>query len=369
MSDGDSWPRYQRDRTRTGYNPSASPPTETVTEQWQLEVDEWGPNSLQPVVSDDTVYVNDSSDSLYAIDRQTGEKVWTFEGQNTLGSFPTVTDDRVYVGGTAKPPDIGIVGRLYGLNPETGEKQLHFDVDSACGTPIVRGDSIYVGDGSGYIYAIDKETAEKKWRFATSPYDRSIIKTPAVDGNTLYASTQEGIMYAVELETGREQWRFESEDDGFTSPLVSDGLIYVAASNWDDERDKLYALDKEGGEPRWVFTDGFEISYDQTTAPAIAYGKVYVGGSGGTLHAIDSKSGNKKWQFETGQPINEPTVANRRVYFGDTGGNLYAVNTQSGTEEWRTNIDGWGVSGPTIADDNIYVSRAGDKEGIVYSFE
>jgi len=368
MSDSDPWPRYQRDRTRTGYNPSASPPADTVTEQWQFEVGDWGPNSLQPVVSDSKVYVNDGSDSLYAIDRETGEKVWAFEGQNTLGSFPTVTDNRVYVGGTAELPDIGVVGRLYALDSETGEKQLHFDVNSACGTPIALDDTIYVGDGSGYIYAIEKETANKKWRFSTSPYDRSIVKTPALDGNTLYASTQEGQVYAINLETGREKWRFESEDGGFTSPVVSDGSIYVAASNWDDESDKLYALDKEGGEPRWVFTDGFEISYDQTTAPAIAYGTVYAGGTGGTLHAIDSESGTEKWQFDTGESINEPTVANRMVYFGDSDGNLYAVNTESGTKEWRINIDGWGGSGPAIAENNIYVSRAGE-EGRIYAFK
>ena len=112
MINSDSWPRYQKDLERSGYHPEATPPKDNATEQWCVEFGDWGPNSLQPVVSSDTIFVVDSSKILHAINRKTGDKKWKFRSQNTLGGCVTVANDRVYVGGTAELPDIGVVGRL-----------------------------------------------------------------------------------------------------------------------------------------------------------------------------------------------------------------------------------------------------------------
>ena len=72
------------------------------------------------------------------------------------------------------------------------------------------------------------------------------------------------------------------------------------------------------------------------TAPVIAGGLVFLGGSDGIIRAIDTKTGKLSWTAYTGGSIRiSPTVWNGRVFAGSGDGWVYVFEAQTGRQLWR----------------------------------
>ena len=72
------------------------------------------------------------------------------------------------------------------------------------------------------------------------------------------------------------------------------------------------------------------------TAPVVANGLAYVGGSDGTLRAHSALSGDPVWCRYTGGEIRiPPTIANGRAFVGSGDGYVYAFEASSGKLLWR----------------------------------
>ena len=101
----------------------------------------------------------------------------------------------------------------------------------------------------------------------------------------------------------------------------------------------------------------FGTSHFFESSPAIADdGTIYVGSSGGYLHAF-YPNGTQKWLYRTGDWVtSSPAISNDgTIYIGSWDGNLYAIRS-NGTLKWRFPIGGWGESSSAIAeDDTIYI--------------
>ena len=61
----------------------------------------------------------------------------------------------------------------------------------------------------------------------------------------LYTGTRDGRLIALESSTGREVWSYETEDIPYGSPVVHQGLLYVASS-------RIHALDALTGDAIWT---------------------------------------------------------------------------------------------------------------------
>ncbi|MCX6813673.1 MAG: PQQ-binding-like beta-propeller repeat protein, partial [Candidatus Azambacteria bacterium] len=63
------------------------------------------------------------------------------------------------------------------------------------------------------------------------------------------------------------------------------------------------------------------------SSPLIYRGVVYVGCHYGFIHAVDLKTGKKRWRFLTGWDIDEsiPAVSGGLVFIGGTDGRAYAL--------------------------------------------
>ena len=70
--------------------------------------------------------------------------------------------------------------------------------------------------------------------------------------------------------------------------------------------------------------------------PVVFGGKVYVGCSDGKLYALDAASGDKQWDFPTGDKIwSTPAVDDGTVYIGSFDNKLYALNADDGSKKWE----------------------------------
>ncbi|MFN9915630.1 MAG: PQQ-binding-like beta-propeller repeat protein, partial [Pirellulaceae bacterium] len=75
----------------------------------------------------------------------------------------------------------------------------------------------------------------------------------------------------------------------------------------------------------------------QLTPPVIAGGKVFVSKiDAHALYAMDEQSGEERWRFIAGAPIDSPPTIHRgRVIFGSSDGWIYCLTASQGELVWR----------------------------------
>ncbi|MCH7729844.1 MAG: PQQ-binding-like beta-propeller repeat protein, partial [Planctomycetes bacterium] len=84
---------------------------------------------------------------------------------------------------------------------------------------------------------------------------------------------------------------------------------------------------------KWQATPKLNVT---PTAPISAGGLVFVAGDDGKVRAIDSASGDLRWQFATAGPIKfPPSISEGRAYFGSADGHAYCVEAATGRLLWR----------------------------------
>ncbi len=196
-------------------------------------------------------------------------------------------------------------------------------------SPAMAGKIIFFGDMAGYFYAVDSETSVRKWRFATEGikfnpaefgYDRcAIVSSAAISGDLVTFGGRDGFLYALDRQTGEEKWRRDYEISWVIStPAIFNGLLFTGTS---DGR-FAHALDLSTGKEKWRFSATETV----WSSPALADSLVYFGDGGGNFFAVDSRTGAEKWRFKTKDRIfSSPVVAEGVVYIGSDDGYLYAL--------------------------------------------
>lgn len=94
-----------------------------------------------------------------------------------------------------------------------------------------------------------------------------------------------------------------------------------------------------------------------------------MGSLGGTLYALDARTGAERWHFTgAGEITGSAAVVNDIVYTPDGSGALVALDVDDGSELWRANIDvaSFGSSSPVVADGIVYVASV---DGNAYGFD
>ncbi|ELZ52292.1 pyrrolo-quinoline quinone [Halorubrum distributum JCM 9100] len=98
--------------------------------------------------------------------------------------------------------------------------------------------------------------------------------------DTVYIGNFDGRVYALDAGDGTKQWEFQTDGDVSSSPVVADGIIYVAT--WND--DHIHALNVSDGTERWRFQIDAAWS-----AAAVVNGTVYVGSRDSHIYALSER--------------------------------------------------------------------------------
>ena len=187
-------------------------------------------------------------------------------------------------------------------------------------------------------------TNTELWRFKTAD---SVFSSPAVSNGVVYVGSEDKNLYAIDAVTGTEKWRLATGYYVSSSPAVSNGIVYVGSVD-----KNLYAVDTVTGKEKWRFTTGGSIY----SSPAVSNGVVYVGSYDKNLYAIDAVTGTEKWRFTTGGSIySSPAVSNGVVYVGSYDKNLYAIDAVTGKEKWRFTTGGSIYSSPAVSNGVVYI--------------
>jgi polyvinyl alcohol dehydrogenase (cytochrome) len=316
---------------------------------------------------------------------------WPTVGLN-LNNTRAVLDEE-----TITPDNVQTLGRAWQVR----------DIEGVTGTPIVDNGTLYVGDWTGHIRALNPTTGQQLW---AQDVGSQIPGAVAVDDARVFAGTWDGRLVARNRQTGAALWE-QSVDDHevaviYGSPVYADGkvIVPVASDEWYDDaeftfRGSVVAYDAATGNEVWRYwtTCGPENA-GQNNCPAganegpgvgvwsyptvdLERNMVFFGtgnhysppttGRSDALIAVDLDTGQERWvhQFTEGDWWNLPSIPDPdvgpdydvmqpslvdagdvpAVAVGDKGGTFKAVNRETGEEIWSQKLTNGSIQGGIMA--------------------
>jgi outer membrane protein assembly factor BamB len=220
---------------------------------------------------------------LYALDRGSGRRIWTYNLDTIPTSTPACDNSRVMVGMTN--------GLLVGLSlkkvdPRGNETILpaplplwKWHAGTALATrPLPAENVVAWGGGDSKVYCVMAAEATPVWRFATggaigeglAGYGNHILLVPSADFN----------LYAIDLFSGNALWTFPSGAPISQEPMVAESDLYVI-----NKAGNLSSLDPSSGEVRWT------TSTQGGRTAAISATKVYLRSENLDLFTVDRATG------------------------------------------------------------------------------
>lgn len=319
---------------------------------------------------------------------------WRFQTQDEIKSSPVIQDGRVYVGSSDE--------HVYALELETGDKVWDATVDDMVeAAPAVVDGSVYVGTMNGTIYALDVKDGGVRWTFAT---ERQVVgavnwfKNPAGKAFIVVGS-YDTLIYCVDAESGQVFWTHETEDQVNGSPAVGAGLCAFGGCNslirvlsladgkptheTDSSspvaasaaiRDGFVYAGTHGGELLKVPLAGGEVVWRYVAdgdpflaSPAIAEDLVVIGGGDAKVHGVDLATGKARWTFEALDTVDSSAaICGDKLVVGSYDGRLYLLSLADGKKLWSYEIGQAINSSPAVAGGKVVV---GCDDGVVYAFE
>jgi len=120
---------------------------------------------------------------------------------------------------------------------------------------------------------------------------------------------------------------------------------------------------------KWAF--GFAGDVTAFAAPTVLNGTVFVGSAGGTINAIDAKSGCLHWTYQVKGPVRAAPLAVRdgagqTLVFGDQNGGVYALDARTGKLRWEKRVDTHEATrltgSPAVNDGVVFIPAASWEE-------
>ncbi len=307
-------------------------------------------------VAYDRVYELNKDGNLYALDVNTGELVWKYEGPGYFfwPGWPVVGDGKVYA----------TTGQRVSSDPYTME---YSESEFAC-LDAFTGELVWklpieahppresVAIAYGNLYLIPGYIEENRMDTYIKPDEVWAIGTnswPMWRRDPEHTATGQSGPAELNL-----RWKFMTSGGVVSSPSVVDRRVYVGSQD-----KNVYCIDARNGRSIWKFTTGARIK----SSPAIVDGKVYIGPDDGYVYCLDAYNGSLVWQKEAGGYIeahfdantrlsSSPAVVGGKVYVGSLDTNVYCFDANSGDVDWTYKTEGYITSSPAVVDGAVYIT-------------
>ncbi len=140
----------------------------------------------------------------------------------------------------------------------------------------------------------------------------------------------------------------------------------------DNYAGEVWALTAKNGQVRWTAHTqggGFGRGGGAYSTPAVAWGRVYLGGLDGRIYSFVESTGELAWSQSTGAEVYpSPAVADTpnsppTVYVGSQDQNFYALDARTGEVRWEHDLGGVVLGSSSVVDETVYVSAIGPNIG------
>ena len=336
---------------------------------------------------DSLVFVGTTGGVFYALKQRDGAFAWNFAAGRPIFGKAAVAKDAVYFGcdngylykldrATGKERwryDLGDSRIARVLSHPIGEKAGEFDFDDYGASPLVVGDTVYMGSGDGSVHAINATTGERVWRFEGSGSVRSGL---AADSLRVIFATSTGIVYAVDRRSGEQLWKRESRGPVYGAPAIIGDKVVLGNRNG-----LIAGLRLETGAVDWrviLWGSSAESEAEPTGGSRFFFGSSDLR----AVSFIDAANGHVIWRSDVfGWPWARPAVSESRVFVSTAGGQLgeirhfgafSALDRTTGKVLWRWPMPEWpGIlingfrASPIVAGNAVFV---GGLDGTLYAF-
>ncbi len=308
------------------YDSAVSPTLSTV--KWKFQTASKIVSS--PAISGSAIYIGSSDHNLYSLNLEDGSLRWKFATGGPVNSSPAVVGGLVYAA--------SVDGNFYAVDAGTGKKKWSFQTG---------GERRFTAPG---IHGATPHT-----EMMPDPFD-IFLSSAAVSGDMVYFGSGDHNVYALDAQTGDLKWKFATGNVVHASPAVADGIVYIGS--WDRN---LYALNAQTGTVVWKFQTGDDTEiYNQVgiaSSAVVAGGVVYFGCRDGHLYALDARTGAEKWNHDNhkGWVIASPAVWNGKVCFPTSDGARFKVlDAATGKVEIDLTNKAFSYSSPAVSGDTVY---------------
>ena len=276
-----------------------------------------------PVVSNGLVYVAGYNGKIYAITVDRGTIRWTYPPETNLQPLIggiTIVDNRLYFASSS--------GRVYALAADTGDPLWGTPFQSGSkiwATPLIVGDTLYIGSFDKKMYAVDSSNGQTKWSFET---EGAIISTPALQDNTLYFGSFDRFFYAIDAVSGTLKWKTPGTAGSWfwADPVFANGNIY--APNLDG---KLYIFNAADGSE---VVPPIDLESSVASSPVLVGNNLVVANQNGKVWAIDVTQSSKRLLHDFQKTINSSLSVEGDIVYIHVPDEIDALNVSTGVIAW-----------------------------------
>ncbi len=282
-------------------------------------------------VAGGVVYATTNYGEIVALDAATGAVQWRQRLGSGLGA-PTVTGNTIYV--------MAADSQAWSLDADDG--RLRWQIPAAEAQSILAGGAApAIGDryvilpfATGEIQAVFPQSGVRFWGTHVAggrpgvayASINDITSDPVVVGNTIYAGNQSGRVVAIDARTGERQWQAR---DGAYSPVMpaGDSLFFVS------DRNELIRIDASTGARIW----GIELPFYERPrerrrkavfthfGPILAGGRLVVASGDGEIRMFNPEDGSQVGSLALrGGAASHPIVVNNTLFVVSQDGRLHA---------------------------------------------
>jgi len=311
-----NWPMYGYDPARTRYLPVKGLNPPFGGSLWSFQAGKL--LEFQPIVVHGTIYFMDKDATFYALNVHGGHIEWKGNIGTLNASSPAYWNGRLYAVNLEPQQAVALTakkGKVLWRTPLPGRSES---------SPLIHNGKVIFGCESGDIFALDAKTGKVRWTVHTGGAVKGAL---AYDHGTLFADNYAGEVWSIDAGNGHVNWTAHTQGGGF----LHGGGVY--------------------------------------STPAVAFGRVYLGGLDGRVYSFVEKTGALAWSHSTGAEVySSPAVADTphappTVFIGSEDKHFYALDAKTGAVRWDHFINGIILGSPSVVDRTVYVSGIGPNIG------
>ncbi|KRH78849.1 outer membrane protein assembly factor BamB precursor [Ferrovum sp. JA12] len=274
---------------------------------------------------------------------------------------PVVTEDMIYVATNR--------GKIVAYKIENGNENWKIDTDVRLTSGIGYGaGDIFVADNKGILYAYDLQ-GKLQWHVSLGS---EMSSAPQSSNDIVVVTTEEGHIYGLSSEDGSQKWLLARNMPSLvlrnaTGMTVTRGAAFVGVPGG-----HLLAIDVNSGNIGWEAAVSIprgatelERMNDVLGHPSLGEADVCAASYQGKVACLDLPRGNIIWSHDL-SAVGPITASTNKVYAVDEKGILYAYYRSSGVLDWKNEtLKDRFLSSPVASSDYIV---AGDIKGVVHIF-
>jgi len=241
----------------------------------------------RPVLGPEAVYIATGSDTVMALDRDTGRRLWLYKREPPEGfaveghAGVALHGRRLFAGfsdGTVVALDASEGSAVWEretaqdveLPEEDSSLPATLDVDT---TPVVRDGLVFVASHAAGVYALDERGGGVRWRREDLPGATGL----SLAGAELLVSRPRALD-VLTAASGESRYRVDVPAQSLTAPVVARGIVLVAGTQRD-----LYAISRAERAVVTLVSAGAGFA----AAPAVSGRRAFVLSNTGVLYSLE----------------------------------------------------------------------------------